>query len=219
MLRYLFPSFLFAAVAISCGGTTAHSVEDPASDDVTSEAYKTKVGGVCQADSECSRTAFCDDLGYGPSRCRAKAASGAYCSDARQCKAGACTDYRCGAAACAKTGAGCKADTDCCAGSCTWDSYGPTPRHCSAPRENGSYCATDRGCVSGHCDQYQCKASAASCGAAGALCKATVDCCGNAFCDTDTYGPLKCTAPRAAGAYCNDAAECLSGSCVSYVCK
>lgn len=222
MLRYLLPSILLAAGAGACGGTSAVPDDTQSYEQAHSAARKTPVGGACKVDTDCVAAAFCDDLGYGPSRCRAKGASGAFCADARACSSGVCTSgYVCGAPApvCAKTGAGCKSDADCCAGSCTWDSYGPTPSHCYAPQANGSSCSSNRGCASGRCDQYECKAAITACGSLGAGCSTTADCCGTGFCDSSTYGPWKCTAPRAAGDWCIDGAECQSGSCVSYACK
>lgn len=120
---------------------------------------------------------------------------------------------------CAATGVGCGTDTDCCAGTCDWDSYGPTPKHCRAPQANGEYCSSDRGCTSGRCDQYECKAPTPVGGTLGSACKTSADCCSSTFCDSNTYGPFKCTAKRPLGEWCYDANECQSGSCVSYVCK
>jgi hypothetical protein len=124
------------------------------------------------------------------------------------------------APACGKTGAGCTKETDCCAGSCEWDSYGPTPSHCQAPAADGGYCTSNRGCTSGNCDQYQCKAATPPpWHPAGSACTTSADCCSSTFCDTNTYGPWKCVPRRVSGGWCMDGTECASGSCVSYVCK
>ena len=122
------------------------------------------------------------------------------------------------APACASTGGGCKTDTDCCAGACNYDSYGPVSSHCYPPGVDGSYCMSDRACASGHCDNYECKPAAPACDAIGTKCTASSSCC-NGFCDTNTYGPWKCVAKRPVGQWCEDASECQSGSCVSYLCK
>ena len=221
MLRFLFPSVLLAAGVVACSGTSPLPDDTQSYEQAHSVAPKTPLGGICTVDANCAATAFCDDLGYGASRCRAKAANGTFCAHAGECKSGACTNYVCAAPApvCAKAGAGCANDLDCCVGSCTYDSYGPTPSHCYAPQANGSYCSSNRACASGRCDQYECKAASSACASLGTTCSSCADCCGNGFCDTDTYGPWKCTAPRAAGAWCLDGAQCQSGSCVSYVCK
>lgn len=222
MLRFLFPSALLTIGAVACSGTTAPTPEEPQYDELaTSAASSKKTRGGCKLDKDCCTTSYCDNLGYGPPTCRPKATDGSYCAAARECVSGACINYACSALApaCAKIGAGCKNDVDCCVGSCTYDSYGPTPSHCYAPQPNGSSCASNRACASGHCDQYECKAASGACASLGTTCKVSADCCGSGFCDTSTYGPWKCTAPRAAGQWCEDGAACQSGSCVSYVCK
>lgn len=220
MLRLLLPSVLLVAGAVACSAGSRPVDDTESYEQAHSAAPKVPLGGSCKVDADCASAAFCDDLGYGPAKCRAKGADGAFCADARQCKTGGCTSYVCGPApACAKTGAGCTNDADCCLGSCTYDSYGPTPSHCYAPQPNGSYCSSNRGCASGRCDQYECKAASAACASPGAACSSSAECCGTGFCDTNTYGPWKCTAPRAAGAWCMEPAECQSRSCLRYACQ
>lgn len=175
-------------------------------------------GKICKAASDCCAGSFCDSDSYGPWRCRAPRADGAYCTGDAQCKNGHCVANLCASApACATTGAGCKGDLDCCAGTCDFNAYLITWHTCVAPQADGSYCSRDRQCQSGHCESSLCTTPGKACGAVGKSCTIDTDCCAG-FCENATYAQWVCTAPAAVGAFCFADNRCQSGRCVNYVC-
>jgi hypothetical protein len=117
---------------------------------------------------------------------------------------------------CIRRGRTCRAGgTHCCTGYCADTGYGVAL--CHAPLTDGSACRSNLQCQSKNCSNDVCSPV---CGAVGASCDSSSACC-SGFCQLEqVYSPnwRTCQAPQPDGAYCQGDNECVSHSCVNYVC-
>lgn len=233
MQRQLIASFLLLSV-LSCGRSLtapAPYVEETPTGPAT---YATSpvnpnplslaciaLQGVCGSETPCCGEARCIEYTvYDHRRCLMGRADGEFCYRDEQCSSLSCKGGACAAAGCVPEGITCQSNSDCCAGTFCDElnnlySYIPLQR-CQAPKANGSSCTDHSHCQSGICNDYQCVSSL--CSAVDVQCSGDVDCCEGLFCDTLTYAPVACKAPRVNGANCTADNHCQSNNCEDYQC-
>ena len=181
---------------------------------LTEEVRSCHAGKACVKAAGCCSGYFCDNATYGPAKCAAARANGAYCFSNTQCKSKICEGGSCVAKACTAAALACSQDSDCCSGTfCDDLTYGPAK--CRAPQANGAFCTENNQCQTNICRTSSC---ASACFATGHTCSKDPDCCGGSFCNNFNYGPWKCTAPLANGESCLADTQCHSGHCQAGAC-
>ncbi|MFO0669942.1 MAG: Dickkopf N-terminal cysteine-rich domain-containing protein [Polyangiaceae bacterium] len=186
-----------------------------------------RAAGECLLDKDCQAGEFCSSATY-PSKCAAKKADGATCSDKKECQH-TCYGGKCVTAL--PNGASCGSGADCTSGKCKGVCVAPSAcftdgdcaagqfcdsssgynSHCSSPYPNGQGCRDDAQCQSGFCSRssFTCKVRPAI----GDACQ-SLECPRDAFCSSG-----KCAVRKGPGEACNPVlgqdAECFA----PYLCQ
>ena len=211
-LRLFVVSAMFLTSACFTPATEAPSPPDTTL--VSEETQLCAAARTCKKSVDCCAGYFCDNGGYGPAKCAAARANGAYCFNDAQCRSKICESGSCVAKACTALSHSCTKDSECCGGTfCDDLTYGPA--RCRAPQANGSFCTENDQCQTHLCRSNLC---ASACVTLSHSCSADADCCAGAFCNNSGYAPWQCTAPQADGASCTAASQCQSGACQSGSC-